>query len=154
MTATYSRTAGETVGAYTISATLAPAGVLGNYDITYNTASFDIATKAASVTPAAAGKTYGAADPALTGALSGFLAADDVTATYSRTAGETVGRLHHQRALAPAACSATTTITYTTASFDIAKKAASVTPAAAGKTYGAADPALTGTLGASWRRTP
>ena len=42
MTATYSRTAGETVGTYTISATLAPAGVLGNYAITYNTASFKI----------------------------------------------------------------------------------------------------------------
>ena len=93
MTATYSRTAGETVGAYIISATLAPAAVLGNYDITYNTASFDIARKAATVTPTAASKTYGAADPALTGTLSGFLAADAVTATYSRTAGETVGSL-------------------------------------------------------------
>ena len=57
-------------GAYVISATLAPAAVLGNYDITYNTASFNIATKAASVTPAAASKTYGAGDPALTGTLS------------------------------------------------------------------------------------
>ena len=67
MTATYSRTAGETVagGPYTISATLSPAGVLGNYDITYNTASFTINKKAASVTPNAASKTYGAADPAL-----------------------------------------------------------------------------------------
>ena len=44
MTATYSRTAGETVagGPYTISATLSPAGVLSNYNITYNTASFTI----------------------------------------------------------------------------------------------------------------
>ena len=51
MTASYSRTAGETVRRpYVISATLAPAGVLGNYDITYNTASFNIAAKAASVT--------------------------------------------------------------------------------------------------------
>ena len=42
VTATYSRTAGETVGNYTISATLSPTGVLGNYNITYNTANFTI----------------------------------------------------------------------------------------------------------------
>ena len=92
VTATYSRTAGETVlgSPYTISATLSPAAVLSNYSITYNTANFTITTKPASVTPDAASKVYGAADPAFTGTLSGFLAADGVTATYSRTAGETV----------------------------------------------------------------
>ena len=46
--------------------------------------------KAASVTPNAANKTYGDPDPVLSGTLSGFLAGDNVTATYSRTAGETV----------------------------------------------------------------
>src|SRR5206468_9916746 len=92
VTATYSRTAGETVagGPYTISAVLSPAAVLGNYSITYNTALFTINKAVASVTPNAASKTYGTADPALNGSLSGFLAADGVTATYSRTAGETV----------------------------------------------------------------
>ena len=90
VTATYSRTAGETVagGPYTISATLSPAGVLSNYSITYNTASFTIDPKAASVTPNVASKTYGDADPAFTGTLTGFLTADGVTATYSRTTGE------------------------------------------------------------------
>src|SRR5439155_816454 len=103
VTASYSRTAGETVGSYTISAALAPAGVLGNYDITYNTASFDITKKAASVTPAAGQhKTYGDADPALSGSTSGFLAADGVTASYSRTAGETVGSYTISAALSPA----------------------------------------------------
>src|SRR5204863_9924047 len=92
VSASYSRTAGETVAdsPYTISATLSPAGVLGNYDITYNTAEFTIDKKAASVTPNAKSKTYGDADPALTGALNGFLIADGVTATYSRAQGETV----------------------------------------------------------------
>jgi hypothetical protein len=90
--ATYSRTAGETVGGspYTISAILAPAGVLGNYNITYNTGNFAINKATASVTPDPAAKTYGSADPPLTGALSGFLAADNVTAAYTRTVGETV----------------------------------------------------------------
>ena len=61
VTATYSRTAGETVlaGPYTISAVLSPAGVLSNYNITYNTASFTIEPQSASVTPNAASKTYG-----------------------------------------------------------------------------------------------
>src|SRR5205823_11309772 len=92
VTATYSRTTGETVlgSPYTISATLNPAGVLSNYAITYNTANFTIDPKTASVTPNAASKIYGAADPVFTGTLNGFLAADGVTATYSRTRGETV----------------------------------------------------------------
>ena len=106
---------------YIISATLAPAAVLGNYDITYNTASFDIAKKAASVTPAAASKTYGAADPGFTGTLEGFLAADSVTASYSRTAGETVagGPYTISATLAPAGVLGNYDITYNTASFTI-----------------------------------
>src|SRR6184192_804441 len=146
VTASYSRAAGETVGSYTISAALSPAGVLSNYDITYNTASFDITKKAASVTPAAGQhKTYGDADPALSGSTSGFLAADGVTASYSRTAGETVGSYTISATLAPAGVLGNYDITYNTASFDITKKAASVTPAAGQhKTYGDADPALSG----------
>ena len=44
VTATYSRVVGETVegSPYTISAVLSPAGVLGNYNITYNTGDFTI----------------------------------------------------------------------------------------------------------------
>src|SRR5205814_5847206 len=93
VSATYSRAAGESVASspYTISATLSPAGVLGNYNITYNTANFTITPKAASVTPDAANKAYGEPDPALSGTLSGFVAGDGVSATYSRAAGETVG---------------------------------------------------------------
>src|SRR5207249_2957015 len=143
VTASYSRTAGETVGTYPISATLAPAGVLGNYDITYNTASFDITKKAASVTPAAGQhKTYGDADPALSGSASGFLVADGVTASYSRTAGETVGTYPISATLAPAGVLGNYDITYNTAAFAITKKTASVMPAAGThKNDGAADPA-------------
>src|SRR5881398_1779889 len=146
VSASYSRTAGETVGSYPISATLAPAGVLGNYDITYNTASFDITKKAASVTPDAKTKVYGSADPTLSGALSGFLVADGVTASYSRAAGETVGSYTISAALSPAGVLSNYDITYNTASFDITKKAASVTPDAKTKVYGSVDPALSGAL--------
>ena len=150
VTATYSRTAGETVAGspYTISATLAPVGVLSNYSITYNTANFTINKATASVTPNAASKTYGTADPVFTGTLSGFLAADNVTATYTRTAGETVGGSPYtiSATLAPGAVLSNYSITYNTAKFTINKATASVTPNAASKTYGTADPVFTGTL--------
>ena len=133
--ANYTRNAGETVGSYTISATLSPAGVLGNYDITFNTASFDIAKKAASVSPAAASKTYGSADPAFTGTLNGFLAADSVVANYTRNAGETVGSYTISATLSPAGVLGNYDITYNTASFDIAKKTVTGTFTAQNKEY-------------------
>src|SRR5262249_24949368 len=150
ITATYSRTSGETVagGPYTISATLSPAGELGNYDITYNTATFTINPKAASVTPNAASKTYGDADPAFTGTLTGFLAADGVTATYSRTAGETVAGSPYTitATLSPAGVLGNYSITYNTANFTITARDALVTPNTANKNYSDADPAVTGRL--------
>src|SRR5206468_1459152 len=107
-----------------------------------------IAAKPASVTPNAASKTYGAADPALTGTLAGFLAADAVTATYTRVAGETVagGPYTISATLGPAAVLANYAITSSTANFTINKATAAVTPNPATKTYGTADPTLTGTL--------
>ena len=150
VTASYTRVAGETVagGPYAISATLTPAGVLGNYTVTYNTANFTITRASASVTPAAASKTYGTADPAFTGTLNGFLASDGVTASYTRAAGETVagGPYAISAALNPASVLGNYTVTYNTANFTITRATASVTPNAASKTYGTADPAFTGTL--------
>ena len=63
-----------------MSAARSPAGAPGNYNITYNPANFTINKKDASVTLTAASKTYGDADPTLTGTLVGFLPADGVTA--------------------------------------------------------------------------
>ena len=152
VTATYSRTAGETVlgGPYTISATLSPASVLSNYAISYNTATFAISPMTASVTPASGqSKVYGSPDPTLTGTLSGFLAADNVTATYSRTAGETVlgGPYTISATLSPASVLSNYAISYNTATFAISPMTASVTPASGqSKVYGSPDPTLTGTL--------
>lgn len=123
VTASYTRAAGESVlgGPYAISATLAPSAVLSNYNITYNTALFRITAAPASVTPNPATKVYGAADPAFTGTLTGFVAADNVTATYTRAAGETVlgGPYAISATLAPAAVLSNYTITYNTALFTI-----------------------------------
>jgi len=93
--------------------------VLGNYTITSNTAIFTITPKAASVTPAAKSKIYGATDPALTGTLSGFLAGDSVTAAYSRTPGEGVGTYTISATLSPAEVLGNYTITWNTAIFTI-----------------------------------
>ena len=79
--------AGEDVGSYAIEqGTLA---LSSNYTLTYVGADLTITQRAASVTPNSASKHYGESDPLLTGTLSGFLAADGVTAT--RAPGETVG---------------------------------------------------------------
>jgi uncharacterized protein YjbI with pentapeptide repeats len=155
VTAAYSRTRGETVlgSPYIISATLsaAPGRPLSNYVITYNTANFTILPKPASVTPAPASKTYGDPDPPLTGSLSGFLTGDGVAATYSRTLGETVAGSPYTISATlsppgPTGVLSNYTITYNTASFTITARPASVTPAAASKIYGSADPLFTGTL--------
>ncbi|MGC1450096.1 MAG: MBG domain-containing protein [Candidatus Sulfotelmatobacter sp.] len=148
VTAVYTRAPGETVagGPYLIRATLNPAGVLGNYAITYNTANFTITQAAASVSPNAVSKVYGTIDPALTGTLTGFLPADGVTATYSRVPGENVGSYTISATLAPIGVLANYAITNNTAIFTITAAAASVTPNAAGKNFGGVDPTLTGTL--------
>jgi len=91
ITATYSRTAGETVGTYTISATLSPAGVLGNYAITYSTATFTIGKAALIVTTDNKSKTYSSPNPLLTGSIIGIKFSDTITASWSTTATLTSG---------------------------------------------------------------
>ena len=117
--ATYTRDAGENVGSYSIHASLAPPNVLGNYNITYNTANLGITAAPASVTPNPASKTYGQADPAFTGTLSGFLPADGITATYTRDAGENVGSYSIHATLSPADKLGNYSITYNTANLSI-----------------------------------
>src|SRR5205814_1788257 len=83
---------GETVagGPYHITATLAGAA-LANYSVTNTGASFTINLRPATWTTNANSKTYGDADPSpLTTGSGDFLAADGITASYSRATGETV----------------------------------------------------------------
>ncbi len=142
--ATYYRDAGEIVAGspYTIRATLSPVDKVSNYTVTYNTASFTISKKAASVTPAAAGKTYGAVEPALTGSLSGFVAADNVSAVYSRTAGQNVAGSPYtiSAVLSPTGVLENYEITYNTASFTISKATLTVTANDATRPVGQPNP--------------
>src|SRR5205823_15055255 len=112
---------------------------VGNNNSSSNTPLFTIGKATASVTPDAASKTYRAVDPALSGVLAGFVAADNVTATYTRTTGETVAGSPYtiSATLSPANVLGNYNITSNTARLTISKATASVTPAAAGKTYGA-----------------
>jgi MBG domain-containing protein/HYDIN/CFA65/VesB family protein/centrosomal CEP192-like protein len=146
ITLSATRAAGESVGTYAITPAAAGAAV-ANYSITYTAANFTISKALASVTPNAASKTYGAADPALSGTLAGFVGSDNITATYSRTAGETVGGSPYtiSATLSPAAALGNYTITYNMANFTITQAAAMVMATAASKTYGSADPTLSAT---------
>src|SRR5205823_4341557 len=147
VTATYSRAVGETVsgGPYHITAALSAAtGVLDNYTITNAGASFTINARAATWTTTSNSKTYGDPDPIpLTTGSGTFLAADAVTATYSRAVGETVsGGPYHITAALSAATGVLDnyTITNAGASFTINARAATWTTTSNSKTYGDPDP--------------
>src|ERR1051326_154402 len=91
---TYSRAAGESVAGspYHITATLSATGDLNNYNITNNGAVFTINRRNATWTTNPNSKTYGDAHPRRLppGSDNSFTAADNVNATYSRGAGESV----------------------------------------------------------------
>src|ERR1043166_3616496 len=125
-TGALTRSTGTNVGTYAVqSGTLS---LSTNYTLTFVPANFTIVPKPASVTVNPGSKTFGDADPVLTGTLSGFLPSDHVTAVFARAAGEDPGTYTTNAALAPAGILSNYTITYNTATFVIAPLAASVTP--------------------------
>src|SRR5206468_5371631 len=141
-----SRVAGETVlgGPYHITATLGPADVVANYNITNAGAAFTINPRNATWTTSNNSKTYGDNDsnPLTTGSGSGFLAADNVTANYSRASGETVlgGPYHITATLSPAAVLPNYNITNAGAGFIINPQNATWQTEHKSKTYGDDDP--------------
>jgi hypothetical protein len=153
VTATYSRVAGENASppTYHITATLtaAVAGALNNYDITNAGAEFSISKRNATWTTQPASKTYGDADSSslTTGSGTNFVAADGVTATYSRVAGENASppTYHITATLSASAAGALNNynITNAGAEFSISKRPITVTADAKNKVYGYADPSLT-----------
>ena len=113
-----------------------------NHNGSSDTTSITISKKDASVTPAAAGKTYGDAEPSLTGSLDGFVPGDGVTAEYSRVAGEDAGEYTISAVLSPSGALGNYNITYNTAIFTITKATATVTLANLTQNYdGSAKPA-------------
>ncbi len=91
----FSRTDGEDVGSYTITAT---GNTLSNYNVTYETGTLTITRAQLTVTADNKSKTFGAADPELTATVTGLKNGDTESAiltalglTYSRQVGESVG---------------------------------------------------------------
>ena len=150
VTATYTRVAGENASppTYHITATLSatPMSALDNYIITNDGAEFTINKRLATWTTNPASKTYGDPDPVplTTGSGSNFIAADNVTATYARTAGESASppTYHITATLSATPMSALDNyiITNDGAEFTINKRLATWTTNPASKTYGDPDP--------------
>src|SRR5207253_1231839 len=129
---------------YHITATLSPAAVLGNYNITNAGADFTINARPATWTTDPNSKTYGDDDPnPLTTGSGDFLTADNVTASYSRAVGESVaGGPYHITATLNAAAGvlANYMITNNGAEFTINKRLATWTTNSNSKVYGEMDP--------------
>jgi len=137
---TYVPAAGAVLGAgsQTLSVTFAPTDTT-DYTAATSSVTLTVNPLGASVTPNASSKVYGQFDPAFTGTLSGFLASDNVTATYSRTPGETVSGSPYviSATVSPSGVLANYNIAYNTAAFTIMPAAASVTIANLAQTYSA-----------------
>ena len=135
------RAAGEAAGAYAIARGTLAAPV--NYELTYVAGTFTIAPRPITVTPAAAGKTYGAADPTLTYAVTAgsLVGADGFTGALTRAPGEAVGPY----AITQGALTAggNYVLTVAPATFTIAARALTITADPKNKTYGDPDPVLT-----------
>ena len=157
VTATYARVAGENASppTYHITATLSatPLSALDNYIITNDGAEFTINKRLATWTTNPNSKTYGDPDPSplTTGSGSNFVAADNVTATYARVAGENASppTYHITATLSATPLSALDNyiITNDGAEFTINKRPIQVTATAGQfKIYGNADPTFAYTI--------
>ncbi|GCL62751.1 MBG domain-containing protein [Pseudaquabacterium pictum] len=134
-----SRTTGENVGSYTISAA---ALANGNYTITAVDGALSITPRAITVTADAKSKVYGNGDPTLTYQLTAgsLVGNDSLSGSLSRTTGENVGSYTISAA---ALANGNYTITAIDGALSITPRPITVTADAKSKVYGNSDPALT-----------
>ena len=146
LTFTSPATTGSSVGSYAIDGSGLTANN-GNYTFVQaagNATALTITAAPASVTPNAATKVYGTADPTFTGTLSGFLSGDGVTATYSRApAGQSVASYTISATLNATGLLSNYNITYNTAQFTITPASLSITASNGSMTYGGTVPTIT-----------
>jgi hypothetical protein len=123
LTGALTRVAGDTVGNYAISqGTLAAT----NYTITFTSNTLDITQAVARVTAGNGTKVYGTPGGPITASASGFLAADGITVSATRAAGENVGS-YVTTATAAGAALANYNVTFVPGSFTITPAASKVT---------------------------
>ncbi|MGQ1948285.1 MBG domain-containing protein, partial [Geofilum sp. OHC36d9] len=143
-----SREAGEAAGMYAI--TQGDLSLSSNYDLSFESADFEIKTKAITVTAdAGQSKTYGEADPVLTYTVSPSLVDGDAfSGALSREAGE--GAEMYAITQGDLSLSSNYDLSFESADFEIKTKAITVTAdAGQSKTYGEVDPVLTYTVSPS-----
>ena len=141
-TLSYSSSAAP-VAAGTYTVTCSFAGDV-NYAPATGTATITIAKAAATATAGGGTKVYGTADPALTATSTGFVAADNITVSATRAAGDSVGS--YVTTATATGDLANYDVNYVPGSFTITKAALSVIVADKTRSYGDPNPTLTGTL--------
>ncbi len=141
ITVSATRAAGENVGSYVTTATAAGAA-LANYNVTFVPGTFTITRMAATVTAGNGAKVYGTPDGPITASASGFLAADGITVSATRAAGENVGS-YVTTATAAGAALANYNVTFVPGTFTITRAAATVTAGNGAKVFGTPDGPIT-----------
>ncbi|MBN9222865.1 MAG: filamentous hemagglutinin, partial [Mesorhizobium sp.] len=141
------RAVGEDVGGYAIGQGTLTNGNNSNYDITFDSSTFNIAKRAVTVTATSGqGKTYGDADPSSLGysytSLGNGVA---LVGVLDRAAGEDVGGYAIGQGTLTNASNSNYDITFDSSTFSIGKRAVTVTATSGqGKTYGDTDPSSLG----------
>ena len=143
-TLSFVRAPGDNVGDYSIT----PGGLTSaNYAITFNAGTLSITKATLTITADSKTKIYGAADPALTFAVSGLQFTDGasgvLTGSLTRAAGENVAGSPYAISQGTLAANGNYAISFAESTLSITPAALSVTADAKTKTYGAADPAFT-----------
>lgn len=153
ITATYSTTATAAtgIGGYPIvpaAVATAPAK-LTNYAVTLTNGTLTITPAPLTVATNAQTKIYGAANPTLTGTVTGIKNSDDITATYATAADATtgVGSYPITATLSdPGSKLANYSVTNAGNTLTITPAPLTIAAASTSKIYGDANPALTGTI--------
>jgi hypothetical protein len=140
-------TAGSDVGSYAVT----PGGLmLSNYAITFASGTLSITPAPLSVTVADATRTYGTANPAFSGTVTGILNSDPITASYGTAATQASGIGTY--AIGATLSDAGTgnlgdyTVTVTPGTLTITPASLTVTANKATKVYGAANPPFSDTV--------
>jgi hypothetical protein len=134
------RTAGESVGKYSINQGLLTA--TSNYTLTYVNDSLEITPRTITVNATAKTKVYGDANPALTYTYTGTLkSGDSFSGSLSRAAGDSVGT--YVIGQGNLSLSGNYTLVFDTALFTVTPRPITVTADGKSKVYNDADPTLT-----------
>jgi hypothetical protein len=148
VTATYGTSAvsSSPVGGYVITPVLNGAN-LSNYNVVVNNGTLTVTKAGITVTANDATRSYGSANPTLTGSIAGLVNGDVITATYSTPAGvlSPVGPYVITPALAGVALS-NYSVSLHQGTLTITKAEITVTANNATRAYGSANPTFTGSI--------